>query len=66
MRKPDVEPLRPGILRGREVVRSVKIAQRIPFAFFLLVPLDIIQLGQKEQNNVGRGNTNEDLISTII
>ncbi len=42
MSKPDVEPLCPGVLRGREVVRSLEVAQRVPFAFFVLIPLNVI------------------------
>lgn len=66
MGKADVNFLGARVFSGGQVVLLLCFAQAVPFLRLLLVTPDVIPFSQDENYNVGRGQSNENFVATIV
>jgi hypothetical protein len=62
----NIQLLRACIPSCGKIILFLRVTQLLPLYVFLLVPLDVVQLGKSEQHNIGRGNANKDLVATVV
>tara|TARA_R110002060_G_scaffold48764_7_gene59734 strand:- start:444 stop:644 length:201 start_codon:yes stop_codon:yes gene_type:complete len=66
MRKPEIQPLSPLILRTSNIILLLLNRHRIPDSVPLLVATDVVCFDEVEEHNIEAADAEEDLIASDI
>lgn len=66
MYKANILFLQPCIFSYSKILGLLGIAQEVPFAILLLIKFHIIELGEVEENDIGRGESDQDFVTPVV
>lgn len=66
MYKANIPFLQPCISSYSKILGLLGIAQEVPFAILMLIKFHIIELGEVEENDICRGESDQDFVTPVV